>query len=82
MCSSDVPVCRNQTSQIDLSPDVIWYLSLVAVELTRRRIDHEVVQVSPSNLGQELSDHAILFRPPPYDAIATILQQESYTHAP
>lgn len=60
--------------QIDFSSGVDVHLSLVAVELTRRRIDHEVVQVSPSNLGQELSDHAILLRPPPNDAIATILQ--------
>lgn len=62
------------SAQIDFSPGVNLDLSLVAVELTRRRIDHEVVQVSPSNLGQELSDHAILLRPPPNDAIATILQ--------
>jgi hypothetical protein len=49
-------------------------------KLTGRRVDDEVVEVAPSHLGEKLSDHAVLLRTPPDDAVASVLEKESDAH--
>uniref|UniRef100_A0A8W7P1Q1 Uncharacterized protein n=1 Tax=Anopheles coluzzii TaxID=1518534 RepID=A0A8W7P1Q1_ANOCL len=45
-----------------------------------RRIQHQIVQLSPVDLGQELANHAVLLRPPPDDCIVRAAEQEADRH--
>ena len=49
--------------------------------LTRRRINNEIVQISPSDITQKLSNHCVLLWTSPNDAVLFSLQQESNAHA-
>ena len=49
--------------------------------LTRRRVDDQIIQISPTHVTQKLPYHGIFLRTPPHHRIAFILEQKPDAHA-
>jgi hypothetical protein len=78
MCSSDVPGENVKTCQGRANLRFLEHS--VRRVLTRRRVDDQVVELSPPDVTEELLDHGVLLRSSPYHALIPRLEQEADGH--
>ena len=49
---------------------------------TRRSVDDQIIQTTPSHVGQKLADHRVFLGSPPDDRVLPLLEEKADAHAP